>query len=242
MAECHSSLKVCFQSTGGCADDCHWTAVQLKENHESNKSQPSHEESLPVDLRMFFHHEYKVKQNFNLLNGNWTPKSVWAAQSNASFTAFLEPVERSHCISALTHEAPHVSTTQRAEFSESNWNEITLQSTRLMVWFAAKLGHASACPNGKQSFALHVVKDSENVHRRPGHQLALWLKSAASLCCCSSYKALAFICQYCFASPGKQIWVAARRNKKHEECWKICCRAAGGIVLRCINLHQIIQD
>lgn len=144
MAECHSSLKVCFQSTGGCADDCHRTAVQLKENHESNKSQPSHEESLPVDLRMFFHHEYKVKQNFNLLNGNWTPKSVWAAQSNASFTAFLEPVERSHCISALTHEAPHVSTTQRAEFSESNWNEITLQSTRLMVWFAAKLGHASA--------------------------------------------------------------------------------------------------
>lgn len=242
MAECHSSLKVCFQSTGGCADDCHWTAVQLKENHESNKSQPSHEESLPVDLRMFFHHEYKVKQNFNLLNGNWTPKSVWAAQSNASFTAFLEPVERSHCISALTHEAPHVSTTQRAEFSESNWNEITLQSTRLMVWFAAKLGHASACPNGKQSFALHVVKDSENVHRRPGHQLALWLKSAASLCCCSSYKALAFICQYCFASPGKQIWVAARKNIKPEECWKICCRAAGGIVLRCINLHQIIQD
>lgn len=71
---------------------------------------------------MFFHHEYKVKQNFNLLNGNWTPKSVWAAQSNASFTAFLEPVERSHRISALTHEAPHVSTTQRAEFSESNWN------------------------------------------------------------------------------------------------------------------------
>lgn len=242
MAECHSSLKVCFQSTGGCADDCHWTAVQLKENHESNKSQPSHEESLPVDLRMFFHHEYKVKQNFNLLNGNWTPKSVWAAQSNASFTAFLEPVERSHRISALTHEAPHVSTTQRAEFSESNWNEITLQSTRLMVWFAAKLGHASACPNGKQSFALHVVKDSENVHRRPGHQLALWLKSAASLCCCSSYKALAFICQYCFASPGKQIWVAARKNIKPEECWKICCRAAGGIVLRCINLHQIIQD
>lgn len=242
MAECHSSLKVCFQSTGGCADDCHWTAVQLKENHESNKSQPSHEESLPVDLRMFFHHEYKVKQNFNLLNGNWTPKSVWAAQSNASFTAFLEPVERSHRISALTHEAPHVSTTQRAEFSESNWNEITLQSTRLMVWFAAKLGHASACPNGKQSFALHVMKDSENVHRRPGHQLALWLKSAASLCCCSSYKALAFICQYCFASPGKQIWVAARKNIKPEECWKICCRAAGGIVLRCINLHQIIQD
>lgn len=242
MAECHSSLKVCFQSTGRCADDCHWTAVQLKENHESNKSQPSHEESLPVDLRMFFHHEYKVKQNFNLLNGNWTPKSVWAAQSNASFTAFLEPVERSHHISALTHEAPHVSTTQRAEFSESNWNEITLQSTRLMVWFAAKLGHASACPNGKQSFALHVMKDSENVHRRPGHQLALWLKSAASLCCCSSYKALAFICQYCFASPGKQIWVAARKNIKPEECWKICCRAAGGIVLRCINLHQIIQD
>lgn len=242
MAECHSSLKVCFQSTGGCADDCHRTAVQLKENHESNKSQPSHEESLPVDLRMFFHHEYKVKQNFNLLNGNWTPKSVWAAQSNASFTAFLEPVERSHRISALTHEAPHVSTTQRAEFSESNWNEITLQSTRLMVWFAAKLGHTSACPNGKQSFALHVMKDSENVHRRPGHQLALWLKSAASLCCCSSYKALAFICQYCFASPGKQIWVAARKNIKPEECWKICCRAAGGIVLRCINLHQIIQD
>lgn len=167
---------------------------------------------------------------------------MWAAQSNASFTAFLEPVERSHRISALTREAPHVSTTQRAEFSGSNWNEITLQSTRLMVWFAAKLGHASACPNGKQSFALHVVKDSENVHRRPGHQLALWLKSAASLCCCSSYKALAFICQYCFASPGKQIWVAARKNIKPEECWKICCRAAGGIVLLCINLHQIIQD
>lgn len=191
---------------------------------------------------MFFHHEYKVKQNFNLLNGNWTPRSVWAAQSNASFTAFLEPVERSHRISALTREAPHVSTTQRAEFSESNWNEITLQSTRLMAWFAAKLGHASACPNGKQSFALHVVKDSENVHRRPGHQLALWLKSAASLCCCSSYKALAFICQYCFASPGKQIRVAARKNIEPEECGKICCRAAGGIVLLCINLHQIIQD
>lgn len=74
-------------------------------------------------------------------------------------------MERSHRISALTREAPHVSTTQRAGFSESNWNEITLQSTRLMVWFAAKLGHASARPNGKQSFALHVVKDSENVHR-----------------------------------------------------------------------------